>query len=346
MRRRRCRRACTTPAASASSARRSRCRPSAGRCSTSRAIARTARPIGSERAHAVLMAGLIGGADNRFSRVGARVHDVHHPAWQAEVDVLLDGAGDRIAFLTLAQGRERRRRRALPRACRAIAPRSSGSRAAIPVSVLIETPGAVHDAWAIAALPGIVSLDFGLMDFVSAHYGAIPGDAMVSPGQFDHPLVRRAKCEIAAAALAHGVVAAPQRHPRARRPRASPSPTRAAPATSSATSACGASIRRRSTPIVAAMRPAAPEVEKAAGDPGLRRRTPTGDRCASTASCTIARRIARRGRCCSAPTPQACPCRRVRLPISHRRERQLKNRRFAMTPCAPACAAFVGKMTP
>ena len=47
------------------------------------------------------MAGLIGSADNRFSRVGARVHDVHHPAWQAEVDVLLDGAGDRIAFLTL-----------------------------------------------------------------------------------------------------------------------------------------------------------------------------------------------------------------------------------------------------
>ena len=30
-------------------------------------------PIGSERAHAALMAGLIGGEDNRFSRVGARV---------------------------------------------------------------------------------------------------------------------------------------------------------------------------------------------------------------------------------------------------------------------------------
>ena len=29
---------------------------------------------------------------------------------------------------------------------------------------------------------------------------------MRSPGQFDHPLVRRAKCEIAAAALANGVV--------------------------------------------------------------------------------------------------------------------------------------------
>src|SRR5258705_8157326 len=44
-------------------------------------------PVGAERAHAVTMAGLIGSTENRFSRVGARVHDVHHQAWQAEVDV-------------------------------------------------------------------------------------------------------------------------------------------------------------------------------------------------------------------------------------------------------------------
>ena len=46
------------------------------------------------------------------------------------------------------------------------------------------------------------------MDFASGHHGAIPGIAMKSPGQFDHPLVARAKCEIAAAALACGVVPA------------------------------------------------------------------------------------------------------------------------------------------
>ncbi len=45
------------------------------------------------------------------------------------------------------------------------------------------------------------------MDFVSAHNGAIPDTAMRSPGQFDHPLVRRAKLEIAAACHAHGKVA-------------------------------------------------------------------------------------------------------------------------------------------
>jgi citrate lyase subunit beta/citryl-CoA lyase len=164
-------------------------------------------PIGAERAHAVAMAAIIGSDDNRFGRVGARVHDVHHPAWQAEVDVLLDGAGDRIAFLTLPKAEsaddvERFLAHVTDRAAHL------GLSRTVPVSVLIETPGAVHEAWQIAGLQGVVSLDFGLLDFISAHHGAIPAAAMVSPGQFEHPLVVRAKCEVAAAALAHGVVPA------------------------------------------------------------------------------------------------------------------------------------------
>jgi citrate lyase subunit beta/citryl-CoA lyase len=61
--------------------------------------------------------------------------------------------------------------------------------------------------WQIAALPGIECLSFGIMDFVSAHLGGIPATAMKSPGQFSHPLVVRAKLEIAAACHAHGIVA-------------------------------------------------------------------------------------------------------------------------------------------
>ncbi|MBU1777923.1 MAG: CoA ester lyase, partial [Gammaproteobacteria bacterium] len=76
----------------------------------------------------------------------------------------------------------------------------------IPVHVLIETPGALHEAWQIAALPHVETLDFGLMDFVSAHHGAIPASAMRSPGQFEHALVARAKCEIATAALSNGSI--------------------------------------------------------------------------------------------------------------------------------------------
>lgn len=76
----------------------------------------------------------------------------------------------------------------------------------IPAHVLIETHGALREVEEIAALPGIETLDFGLMDFVSGHHGAIPASAMKSPGQFEHPLVSRAKCAIAAAALGHGLV--------------------------------------------------------------------------------------------------------------------------------------------
>ena len=44
------------------------------------------------------------------------------------------------------------------------------------------------------------------MDFVSAHGGAIPSAGMGSQGQFTHPLVLRAKLEIASACHAHGKV--------------------------------------------------------------------------------------------------------------------------------------------
>jgi citrate lyase subunit beta/citryl-CoA lyase len=77
---------------------------------------------------------------------------------------------------------------------------------ALPLHVLIESPAAVHHAFDIAAHPRVQSLSFGLMDFVSAHGGAIPAVAMSSAGQFAHPLVVRAKLEIASACHAHGKV--------------------------------------------------------------------------------------------------------------------------------------------
>ena len=75
--------------------------------------------------------------------------------------------------------------------------------------VLIESSAAVHRAFDIAAHPRVQSISFGLMDFVSSHGGAIPaGSAMgrTPNGQFTHPLVLRAKTEIAAACHAYGKV--------------------------------------------------------------------------------------------------------------------------------------------
>ena len=164
-------------------------------------------PVGAELPHAREMAALIASEANRFDRVGARVHDVRHPAAVEELAILLGAAGDRLAFLTCPKAESTADVELfIDRLALETARRGLGRE--IPVSVMIETHGAVHDAWAIAALPGIVSLDFGTMDFVSAHHGAIPSAAMDSPGQFEHPLLRRAKCETAAAALAHAVVPA------------------------------------------------------------------------------------------------------------------------------------------
>jgi citrate lyase subunit beta / citryl-CoA lyase len=158
--------------------------------------------IGAEAAHARALARLIAGEANRHDRVGARIHGPGHPAWRDELEILVGDAGDRLAFLTLPKAESAADvLRFLDALALEDARRGLGRE--IPVSVLVETHGAVRDAWAIAALPGVASLDFGTLDFVSAHRGAIALSAMESPGQFDHPLVRRAKCEMAAAALAH-----------------------------------------------------------------------------------------------------------------------------------------------
>lgn len=160
---------------------------------------------GAEAEHAEMAAGLISSSDNRFGRVGARIHDITHPHWRQDLEILVYHAGQRLAFLTIPKVRSVDDARTQIDALRSIEAQCRISRP-IPVHVLIETHGALKDAWEIAALPGVESLDFGLMDFVSGHHGAIPGSAMKSPGQFDHPLVARAKADIAAAALANGVV--------------------------------------------------------------------------------------------------------------------------------------------
>ena len=160
---------------------------------------------GAEAEHATMAASLIMSGDNRFGRVGARIHDITHPHWERDVDILVSQAGERLAFLTLPKSRSVADAALQIESIRSAEERNSVERA-IPVHVLIETHGALRDAWDIAALDRVESLDFGLIDFVSGHHGAIPGSAMRSPGQFEHPLVTRAKCDISAAALANGVV--------------------------------------------------------------------------------------------------------------------------------------------
>lgn len=160
-------------------------------------------PIGGEAEHAHLVAELAMSAANVHGRVGARVHPVDHPAFEQDLDTLIGRAGSRLAYLMVPKPRHLAD---VERACAQIDHfiRIHPASKKLPVHVLIETHGALREVDAIAAHPRIESLSFGLMDFVSAHRGAIPAQGMSAKGQFSHPLVLRAKLEIAAACHAHG----------------------------------------------------------------------------------------------------------------------------------------------
>lgn len=160
-------------------------------------------PVGGELEHIALISELIVSAQNRHGRVGARVQAVDHPQFEAMVDALVRGAGHRVAYIMVPKPRHLADLRRAVDVIRDASARHSVDRD-IPVHALIETHGALRDVFAMAALPAVESLSFGLMDFVSAHRGAIPASAMSAKGQFDHPLVLRAKLEIAAACHAAG----------------------------------------------------------------------------------------------------------------------------------------------
>jgi citrate lyase subunit beta/citryl-CoA lyase len=156
-------------------------------------------PVGGEVDHAHLIASLLGGPLNRFGRVGVRILPVDHPRFDDVLGIVL-GASKVPAYLMLPKPA------GLPdveRAARAI---DAAGGQAIPMHALVETHGALREVQDIAAHPRIESLSFGLMDFVSAHRGAVPLSAMSVTGQFEHPLVVRAKLEISAACHAHGKV--------------------------------------------------------------------------------------------------------------------------------------------
>jgi citrate lyase subunit beta/citryl-CoA lyase len=138
---------------------------------------------------------------------GARIHDYTHPAWKLDIDILVGGAGKLLSYLTIPKCTDIAQAKEMIAYIQKMAT-FHGITREIPVHILIETHGALRQVHEIAALPWLQVLDFGLMDFVSAHHGAIPASAMRSPGQFEHRLLARAKAEVVAAALANGVVPA------------------------------------------------------------------------------------------------------------------------------------------
>ena len=212
-------------------------------------------------------------------------------------------AGPRLAYLMVPKPESLAD---VQRACDFIdhTARACGLGRDVPVHALIETHGALRDVVAIAAHPRIESISFGLMDFVSEHRGAIPSSAMGVAGQFEHPLVLRAKVEIAAAAHT--------RTARRRHTAWSPSSTTPRPWAAPRATACQSLAYTRMwsihpnqiRPIVEAFCPrrrrGEPGRRGAAGRPAGRLGTRCATRPAGRTPCTTAPATATSGTCWSA----------------------------------------------
>jgi len=164
-------------------------------------------PAGRETQHAEMVVDVLLSDHNRHGMAGVRIHDPTHPHWRKDVDIVVGGAGKVLAYVTLPKCTSAAQAREMIDYVDAVTKRRKVKRK-VPVHVLVETHGALAEVYAIAGLEGVQSLAFGLMDFVSSHHGAVHASNMRSPGQFEHPLLVRAKADIVAAALAHGVVPA------------------------------------------------------------------------------------------------------------------------------------------
>jgi len=137
-------------------------------------------------------------------RPGVRLHPVQDPAFEQELPIVLKKGIPTPAYLMLPKPENFDDvKQAIDRI------REQCAKAGVeppPLHVLIETHGALAAVHSIAGLEEVESLSFGIMDFISSHRSAIPKTALNSPGQFENPLVRRAKLEISAACHRFGKV--------------------------------------------------------------------------------------------------------------------------------------------
>ncbi len=161
-------------------------------------------PIGQESEHANLVCQLIASPANQFNRIGVRVHDPKSPHFINDIKTIVKAVGSQVAYIVIPKIDSATQTIELIGKINDYA-QHLGAGKKIPIHVLIETNLALADVFNIAAIPQVECLSFGLMDFVSGHYGAIPSSAMAQD-QFEHPLVKRAMSEISAACHTYGKI--------------------------------------------------------------------------------------------------------------------------------------------
>lgn len=140
---------------------------------------------------------------NTYKKIGVRVRSPKHSDFSTDLSEIIEKAGRTVSHITIPKIESFEQAKQIVDSIGALC---APQKLTIPIHLLIETHRAVHEVWQIASLPMIRGLDFGIMDFVSEHLGAVDASAMQSPRQFEHPLVTRAKIAISAACHAHRII--------------------------------------------------------------------------------------------------------------------------------------------
>jgi citrate lyase subunit beta/citryl-CoA lyase len=162
-------------------------------------------PVGQEEPLRHLFTTLLKSPANAVAQAGVRIHPPTSMHCARDLEVLVSAAGDRLSYITIPKVRTVREVLWCVGLTRHYL-QANGCERPIPLHLLIETPEALGALDALAAIPEVEALDFGIMDFISQLGGAISSSCMKSPGQFDNRLIAETKSRIALAALSHNKV--------------------------------------------------------------------------------------------------------------------------------------------
>ncbi len=157
-------------------------------------------PVGNEESLRNLFVRLLKSPENTKQQCGVRIHPTDSPHCIRDLEVLLSKAGQNIRYITIPKVRSPREVVWCIGLVRHFT-RTLHLKEPIAIHLLIETSEALRSLDALAAIPEVATLDFGLMDFISQLGGAVPSSCMRSPGQFSNEIIRATKTQIAMAAL-------------------------------------------------------------------------------------------------------------------------------------------------
>ena len=152
-----------------------------------------------------LISDALNSQDNAYSRIGVRIHSAQTSHWKLDIDAIIKKHGrlptyiniPKVQSLLEVQQVSSYIKNRLSICCRELS---------LPIHIMVEDALALSRVDVLMNCGLVECASFGLLDFVSSFGGAIPVNAMQSPLQFEHPLVRDAKIKLSLACHAAGVI--------------------------------------------------------------------------------------------------------------------------------------------